>query len=99
MGNGKSTTGNMLISEIMKIQKEKPKKDQAFEAKKSTKAVTTKVDIKFFKEINLFDSPGLNDPNKLRSDNETFKNICDVILETAFKKDREGNQHGLSACL
>jgi hypothetical protein len=30
--------------------------------------------------MNLFDSPGLNDPNQERSDNETFKSICDVIL-------------------
>ena len=49
--------------------------------------------------MNLFDSPGLNDPSKERSDNETFKNICDFILESTFKKDREGNQFGLSACL
>ena len=49
--------------------------------------------------MNLFDSPGLNDPNKERSDNETFKSICDVILDSAFKKDKEGNQFGLSACL
>jgi hypothetical protein len=35
MGNGKSTTGNMLIREIMKSQKEKPKKELKFESKKS----------------------------------------------------------------
>ncbi len=55
--------------------------------------------MKRFNEMNLIDSPGLNDPIKKRSDNETFKNICDVILEKAFKKDKEGNQFGLSACL
>jgi hypothetical protein len=49
--------------------------------------------------MNLFDSPGLNDPSKERSDNETFTNICDVILEKAFKKSKEGDQYGLSACL
>jgi len=61
--------------------------------------VTTRTEIKIFQNMNLFDSPGFNDPNKERSDNETFKNICDVILEKAFKKDSKGNQHGLSACL
>ena len=61
--------------------------------------MTTKIEIKKFQMMNLFDSPGLNDPNKERSDNETFKNICDVILEKAFKVDKDGNQHGLSACL
>ena len=61
--------------------------------------MTTRIEIKKFRDMNLFDSPGLNDPSEIRSDNETFKNICDVILEKAFKKDREGNQHGLSACL
>lgn len=40
--------------------------------------------------MNLFDSPGLNDPKKIRSDNITFKNICDVILDKAFKIDKEG---------
>ncbi len=30
--------------------------------------------------MNLFDSPGFNDPNQERGDNDTFKNICDVIL-------------------
>ena len=61
--------------------------------------MTTRTEIKIFQNMNLFDSPGLNDPNKERSDNETFKNICDVILKAAFKKDSEGNQYGLSACL
>ena len=49
--------------------------------------------------MNLYDSPIFNDPNKERNDNETFKNIFDVILESVFKKDRESNQFGLSVCL
>ncbi len=49
--------------------------------------------------MNLFDSPGFNDTNQERNDNDIFKNICEVILESAFKKDSEGNQYGLSACL
>ena len=60
---------------------------------------TELTESKISKELNLFDSPGLNDPSKERSDNETFTNICDVILEKAFKKSKEGDQHGLSACL
>ena len=43
IGNGKSTTGNMLIRDLMIRQKEKPTKDQTFQAGASTKAVTTKI--------------------------------------------------------
>ena len=43
IGNGKSTTGNMLIRELMSRQKEKPTKEQTFKAGSSTKAVTTKI--------------------------------------------------------
>jgi hypothetical protein len=46
MGNGKSTTGNHLIKQILKSQNKKPKLSQQFESKKSLKAVTTQIDIK-----------------------------------------------------
>ena len=80
MGNGKSTTGNQLIRQTLKLQKKKPKHTQQFEAHKSMKAVTTKIDIKRFENISYIDSPGFNDPDKNRSDNQIFSDIVDSIL-------------------
>ena len=40
MGNGKSTTGNYLIKQTLKIQQQKPKQPQQVQAQKSLKAVT-----------------------------------------------------------
>ena len=85
MGNGKSTTGNQLIRQTLKMQKKKPKHTQQFEAHKSMKAVTTRMDIKRFENISYIDSPGFNDPNKNRSDNHIFSVIVDTILEKAAK--------------
>jgi GTPase Era involved in 16S rRNA processing len=85
MGNGKSTTGNQLIRQILKLQKKKPKHTQQFEARKSMEAVTTKIDIKRFENISYIDSPGFNDPNKNRSDNQIFSDIVDTILQKAAK--------------
>jgi hypothetical protein len=44
------------------------------------KAVTTKIDIKRFENISYIDSPGFNDPDKNRSDNQIFSDIVDSIL-------------------
>ena len=49
--------------------------------------------------MNLFDSPGLNDPDGKRTDEETFTNICISIQEEAFKQKPNGDQYGLSGCL
>ena len=69
----------------MKLQKKKPKYSQQFEAHKSLKAVTRKMDIKTFEHINYIDSPGFNDPDKNRSDNQIFNDIVDTILLKASK--------------
>lgn len=62
------------------MQKKKPKHSQQFEAHKSLNAVTKKIDIKKFEQISYIDSPGFNDPNKNRSDNQIFSDIVDTIL-------------------
>ena len=82
MGNGKSTTGNQLIRQTLKMEKKdkKPKKTQQFEAHKSMKAVTSKMDIKKCDKINYIDSPGFNDPDKNRNDNQIFSVIVETIL-------------------
>jgi hypothetical protein len=49
--------------------------------------------------MNLFDSPGLNDPDGERTDEETFTNICNSIQEEAFQYNSDGDQFGLSTCL
>ena len=46
MGNGKSTTGNMLIRKLCENNNKKPLKDQMFTASKSIKAVTKEIEIK-----------------------------------------------------
>jgi ABC-type oligopeptide transport system ATPase subunit len=43
IGNGKSTTGNMLIRELLSGQKEDSTNNQKFKAGSSTRAVTTKI--------------------------------------------------------
>ena len=85
MGNGKSTTGNQLIRETLKLQNKKPKHTQQFEANRSMKAVTTKIDIKKFENIKYIDTPGFNDPNKNRSDYQIFSDIVNTILQKAAK--------------
>ncbi len=62
------------------MQNKKPKHAQQFEAHKSMKAVTTKMDIKRCFNINYIDSPGFNDPNKKRNDNQIFSVIVEIIL-------------------
>ena len=83
MGNGKSTTGNKLIRDILKQQKKKPKESQQFESKKSIKAVTTDIELKYFDKINYIDSPGFNDPDKFRSDEMIFQAIVETVLNKA----------------
>ena len=43
------------------------------------------MDIKTFEHINYIDSPGFNDPDKNRSDNQIFNDIVDTILLKASK--------------
>ena len=63
MGNGKSTTGNYLIRDMLQhVKQKKPKKDQQFEASKSTKAVTNTVKAMVFDSVVYIDTPGFNDP-------------------------------------
>jgi len=63
MGNGKSTTGNMIIRKLCEENNQKPIKDKMFIATKCIKAVTKEIEIKKFDELNLIDTPGLNDPD------------------------------------
>ena len=92
MGNGKSTTGNMLIRKICENNNKKPLKDQMLTASKSIKAVTKEIEIKKFGELNLIDTPGLNDPDKTRTDEETFIRITEIL-------NQQLSQDGLSASL
>jgi hypothetical protein len=50
-----------------------------FIASKSIRAVTTEIEIKNFVEINLIDTPGLNDPDQSRTDKETFIRITEIL--------------------
>ena len=68
MGNGKSTTGNVIIKDQLRSNNKTFKKSLAFVASKNTKAVTKNIRIKYFKDIALIDSPGFNDPDKSRTD-------------------------------
>ena len=49
--------------------------------------------------MNIIDSPGLGDPNQLRTDEDTFNNICDTVFEKAFKVKDGGKPYGLSGCI
>ena len=64
MGNGKSTTGNACIREILKRSKKKFRKGRGFVSSKSAKAVTVQLNMKFYTNINIMDTPGFNDPDK-----------------------------------
>lgn len=50
-----------------------------FIASKSIKAVTKEIQIKQFVELNLIDTPGLNDPDLTRTDEETFLKISEIL--------------------
>jgi hypothetical protein len=63
-----------------------------FTASKSIKAVTKDIEIKKFGELNLIDTPGLNDPDKTRTDEETFIRITEIL-------NQQLSQDGLSASL
>ena len=64
MGNGKSTTGNVLQKLLLQDNGKKFSKSNAFEAGKASQAVTTNIRIKKFKGMNIMDTPGFNDPKK-----------------------------------
>ena len=44
----------------------------AFKASQSVTAVTKRMHVKEFKYISILDSPGFNDPDKTRTDSQTF---------------------------
>jgi len=48
---------------------------KGFVSGKSSKAVTTKICLKNFREVTVIDSPGFNDPNKERSDIQLMLDI------------------------
>ena len=86
-GQGKST----LLTKISQIFKKFFAKgtDPApeFKAYKSTKTVTqhcTKVD---YENMTLIDSPGLNDPNRLRTDKQIFMDLVASIRQSLFSHD------------
>ena len=81
MGNGKSTTGNHLIKQLLEKQNKSFKKDNAFVASKAVKAVTKRMHIKYFKEMGVLDSPGFNDPDKERTDAQIFIDMTNCLNE------------------
>lgn len=82
MGNGKSTTGNVIIKDQLRSNGKQFKKSLAFVASKDTKAVTKKIHVKYFKDIALIDTPGFNDPDKKRTDPQIFINICNMLNDS-----------------
>ena len=75
MGNGKSTSGNVIMKEELRRKGHKFKSSKGFHAGKSSKAVTTKMHVKSLESISIVDTPGLNDPDQKRSDAQIFINI------------------------
>ena len=64
IGNGKSTTANALSKQLLRRIGREFKKKMAFQAGKSQKAVTTQLTMKFYKDMNIMDTPGFNDPER-----------------------------------
>ena len=87
MGNGKSTTGNQLIRQTLKMEKKdkKPKKTQQFEAHKSMKAVTTKMDIKKCDKITILIVLASMTPIKT----EMIIKFFPLLLKQFFKKQQK----------
>ena len=85
MGNGKSTTGNFLIRDTLSYLKKRPTKKLQFEAQKSLNAVTKSVNKLVFDNIVYIDTPGFNDPDKTRSDNQIFSDIVDELSDILGK--------------
>lgn len=80
MGNGKSTLCNSIAKHhCWKLRNTFSKKKKGFKAEKSATAVTDKVQRRTYKDLIIIDSPGLNDPDKKRSDAKTYQTITDVI--------------------
>ena len=55
------------------------KSKMAFTAGKSQKAVTTALTMKFYRDMNIMDTPGFNDPDSQRSDPKIFSDICRTL--------------------
>lgn len=70
----------------MALNKKKFKEEFGFVSGKSSKAVTTKICKKNFKEVTVVDTPGFNDPKKERSDIQLMLDVVhnslnDVLYE------------------
>ena len=77
-GQGKST----LLNKIYQVYKEKYNKDDGhivFDASPSLMSVTSVVKIAKSGNMTLIDSPGFNDPNKLRTDKAIFMDLVNTI--------------------
>ena len=77
-GQGKST----LLNKIYQVYKEKYNKDDGhivFNASPSLMSVTSIVKIAKSGNMTLIDSPGFNDPNKLRTDKNIFMDLVNTI--------------------
>jgi hypothetical protein len=87
MGNGKSTTGNSMIKHLLRNARVKFSKERAFVASKDTKAVTTKLHMKKFKELDIMDTPGFNDPDKSRTDTQLFIDMTYALHDRYILED------------
>ena len=87
-GQGKST----LLTKISDVYRQKYDKSEdepiEFEASASLTSVTSKVRQVTSGNMTLVDSPGLNDPNKTRTDKLIFLELVNTIRETLQSKDK-----------
>ena len=87
-GQGKST----LLTKISDVYRQKHDKIEdepiEFEASASLTSVTSKVRQVTSGNMTLVDSPGLNDPNKTRTDKLIFLELVNTIRETLQSKDK-----------
>ena len=88
-GQGKST----LLNKIYHVYKEKYNKEDdghiVFDASPSLMSVTSLVKIAKSGNMTLIDSPGFNDPNKLRTDKAIFMDLVNTI-RGPLKSKRQG---------
>ena len=79
MGNGKSTTGNACLKELVQRAGQTFQKKNTFVSSKSAQAVTVTLKMKFFRGLNIMDTPGFNDPKKKRSDKKIMSDILSTL--------------------
>ena len=87
-GQGKSTLLTK-ISEINNALFIKSNNFLKFDASKSLVSVTSRPKIAKRGNMTLIDSPGLNDPNKTRTDKQIFMDLINTIRET-LKSEQQG---------